>query len=138
MKITNFENHIETRFLDRGFHIYEQDYIQEIDAIGVGEFFAIVLGTTFYKVYVQIEEENINQWTCTCPYDGEVCKHVVAVLYYIHDSKMWLDLPKNTVLDEIETVFDKLSKAEIREFIFTYFKRDDEMREDFLDRFRKK
>lgn len=137
MKITDFEKHIETRFLDRGFHIYEQDYIQEIDAIGVGEFFAIVLGTTFYKVYVQIEEEIINEWSCTCPYDGNICKHVVAVLYYIHDAEMWLELPKDTVLDEIETVFDKLSKKEIKEFIFTYFKRNDEMRDDFLDRFKK-
>ena len=137
MKISNFENHIETRFLDRGFHIYEQDFIQEIEPIGTGEFFAIVLGTTFYKVYVQIEEENITEWNCTCPYDGTICKHVVAVLYYLRDSEMWLELPKNTVLDEIEHVFDRLSKTEIKEFIFDYFKKNDEMRDDFLDKFRK-
>ncbi|WP_338815379.1 SWIM zinc finger family protein [Bernardetia sp. Wsw4-3y2] len=137
MKITDFEKHIETRFLDRGFYIYEQDYIQEIDTIGLGEFFAIVLGTTYYKVYVQIEEETIIAWNCTCPYDGNICKHVVAVLYYIHDSKMWLELPKNNILDEIESIFNTLSKTEIKNFLFDYFKKNDEIRDDFLEKFRK-
>ncbi|WP_291720035.1 SWIM zinc finger family protein [Bernardetia sp.] len=137
MKIHDFESHIETRFVDRGFHIYEQDYIQEIETIGKGEFTATVLGTTFYEIYVELDEEEVVDWNCTCPYDGWICKHVVAVLYYLRDSKMWREIPQSSLLREVEAIFDELSKQEIKEFMMDYLKRNKGFREGFLDEFRK-
>ncbi|MCB9286322.1 MAG: SWIM zinc finger family protein [Lewinellaceae bacterium] len=35
-----------------------------------------------------MSEEQVERWTCTCPYDyGPVCKHVAAALYEVRKKE---------------------------------------------------
>ena len=40
-------------------------------------------GTEVYDVEIQLAGDHVHEWLCGCPYDGVVCKHVVATLLLI-------------------------------------------------------
>jgi len=82
MNFPAFEVEIERKILDRGFDYYENKNVIEVENLGNGEFSALVEGSEDYEVFVQISEGKVIEHSCDCPYDwGDVCKHVVAVLY---------------------------------------------------------
>jgi len=40
---------------------------------------AVVVGTKPYLVKVVLKDDRIEELFCSCPYDGYVCKHIVAL-----------------------------------------------------------
>ena len=55
-----------------------------------GEVEAVVQGTERYKVRMTVDEDGtIHGHRCSCPYDGTMCKHEVAVLYYLRERRKW-------------------------------------------------
>ena len=131
-----FESSVEKKILDRGFEYYEQKYVEEVDALGNGEFSAVVEGTDDYDVFVKIEDQKVSEYTCTCPYDyGDVCKHIVAVLYYIRDAEMHEEEYTHTVEDDLIEVMKTIPAKELYHYIINYAKRHRDFREDFFEKF---
>ena len=62
---------------------YETDAVSELEEISPGEWTATVEGTDDYNVEISMDGNEIESWYCDCPYDGEICKHVVATLLAI-------------------------------------------------------
>ena len=85
--ISNFEKYVLPKILMRGEDYYESDAVLEIEEESPGEWIATVCGTENYKVTVSMEGNEIVAWECDCPYDGNICKHVVATLLAIRDSR---------------------------------------------------
>lgn len=54
--------------------------VEELSRLEDGTLAAWVRGTLTYATSVRIHEDGEHGWTCTCPYPGGVCKHVVAVI----------------------------------------------------------
>jgi uncharacterized Zn finger protein len=136
MNIHNFEQQIESKIIDRGFDYYEQDQVQEVEQVDNGEFFAEVQGSDLYQVYIRFDGDEILSQTCDCPYDyGTVCKHVVAVLYYIRDAEMLKDKPKITISDELRRICEKLPRKNLENIVIDFAKKDKNFREAFLDDF---
>ena len=52
-----------------------------------GEWTATVEGTDDYNVEISMDGNEIESWYCDCPYEGEICKHVVATLLAIRDNR---------------------------------------------------
>ena len=131
-----FESSIEKKILDRGFDYYEQKNVEDVDVLGNGEFSVIVEGTDDYEVFVKIENEKVIDYSCTCPYDyGDVCKHIVAVLYYIRDAEMHKEEYFSTIEDELIEVMKSIPAKELYTYIINYAKRHREFREDFFEEF---
>ena len=61
--------------------------VSELEETSPGEWTATVEGTDEYNVEISMNGKNVESWYCDCPYDGEICKHVVAVLLAIRDKK---------------------------------------------------
>jgi uncharacterized Zn finger protein len=136
MQFPHFEKSVETKILNRGFDYYEQDLVEDIEALGSGEFSAIVQGSDEYEVWVKIDTNEVVEHSCTCPYDwGDVCKHVVAVLYYIRDAEMHTEEYINTTEDQLNVILAELSEAEMRTFILHYAKRYRDFREMLFENF---
>ena len=132
----NFESNIEKKILNRGFDYYEQKNVEDVDVLGNGEFSAVVEGTDDYEVFVKIENEKVTDYTCTCPYDyGDVCKHIVAVLYYIRDAEMHKEEYFSTIEDDLIEVMKTIPAKELYTYIINYAKRHREFREDFFEEF---
>lgn len=137
MNFPAFEIEIERKILDRGFDYYENDNVIDVENLGDGEFSAIVEGSENYEVFVQINKGKVVEHSCDCPYDwGDVCKHVVAVLYYIRDAEIlgkYAD--KEGVKSKLQTIIDDMSEQDIRDYILFYALRNRQFREDFTEEF---
>jgi hypothetical protein len=86
MTIDDFENNVFSKILTRGDTYYRSGQVTSLKLGDDGVCTAIVRGTEDYKVKVTMDGKNISSWSCSCPYDGSMCKHVVAVLFAIREA----------------------------------------------------
>ena len=137
MKFPAFEVDIERKILDRGFDYYENDNVYELENLGNGEFQAVVQGSEEYEVFIKIENGKVTEHTCECPYDwGDICKHEVAVLYYIRDSEIYKEkIDDGGLRSQLQTVIDELTEEELRDYILFYALRNKQFRKDFFEEF---
>ena len=137
MNFPAFEIEIERKILDRGYGYYENDNVIDVENLGDGEFSAIVEGTENYEVFVQINKGKVVEHSCDCPYDwGDVCKHVVAVLYYIRDAEiLGKDADQEGVKSQLQTIIEEMTDQDIRDYILFYALRNRQFREDFMEEF---
>ena len=87
MTLSNFENFVPPHIWMRGEEYFESGAVTELEETEPGEWIAQVEGTKDYEVEVSIEGKEIVYWDCDCPYDGDICKHVVAVILAIRENK---------------------------------------------------
>lgn len=132
-----FEVNIDRKILDRGFDYYENDNVNQVENLGKGEFQAVVQGTEEYEVYITIENGTVTEHSCECPYDwGDICKHEVAVLYYIRDSEIYKEKTNNGGFrSQIQAIIDELTEEKVRDYMLFYALRNKQFRKDFLEEF---
>lgn len=78
--LKNFQDFVPSKIYWRGVDYYESGAVTELTDEGDGEWTAVVEGTEDYEVSVLIDNDGCLDWSCDCPYDGAMCKHVVAML----------------------------------------------------------
>ena len=85
MNLNNFEDHIDSVILERGFNYYQENCVLSLEMTVDNKYNAIVEGTELYRVLVELDNQDEVIYTvCDCPYvHGEFCKHQVAVFYDI-------------------------------------------------------
>ncbi|MGB0864134.1 MAG: SWIM zinc finger family protein [Saprospiraceae bacterium] len=115
MNLNNFEKKVEPKIIDRGFSYYEQDAINNIEEVDKYEFEATVYGSDEYEVYIRLDKnQNILEHSCDCPYDwGNVCKHEVAVMYYLKDTDFSGSSFREAKVEVITKALKKLSKNDL-------------------------
>lgn len=89
-------------------------------------------------MFIQLIGNKITEQTCTCPYFEDydnVCKHIVAVLYYIRRNGMHDDEFIVTISQDIQELLDETSNEELRRFVFNLAKKKRDFREDFFGEF---
>ena len=84
--IDNFEGLVPYKILMRGEEYYESGAVSDLKETLPGEWTATVDGTSSYTVEISLEGDKVDSWYCDCPYDGGICKHVVATLLAIRDN----------------------------------------------------
>ena len=138
LTLSNFENQLSEVLLSRG-----HDYIGNvIDLKNAGneeynQWRAKVQGSETYRVVIQTDlaTEAIRFSSCTCPFDGPICKHQVAVLYSIQltdDEKV----KKPTVsLDKVDDLLSKVTFEELKDYVKLYTNNDTEFKNHLLSSF---
>ncbi len=88
LRLDNFEEVVEPIIVKRGKSYFRSGAIINFTE-DAGEVHAVVQGSERYKVSMEIDADGeIHGHSCTCPYDwGAVCKHEVAVLYYLREKR---------------------------------------------------
>lgn len=86
MTLPEFEKFVPCVILMRGKDYYNDNAVRTLEEISTGEWEATVEGTEEYSVEISLEGNEVESWFCDCPYDGDICKHVVAVLYTIRNE----------------------------------------------------
>lgn len=84
--LDNFEAIVPFKILMRGQEYYELGAVSDLEETSSGEWTATVDGTRSYTVEISLEGDKVDSWYCDCPYDGGICKHVVATLLAIRDN----------------------------------------------------
>lgn len=88
LTLQNFEKEINKTILGRGEKYFSSGCVNALDDNGDGIWTAEVEGTETYTVEIVLKNENnVVDYDCDCPYDGDICKHVVAVLFTLRDTK---------------------------------------------------
>ena len=138
LTLSNFENQLSEVLLSRG-----HDYIGNvIDLKNAGneeynQWRAKVQGSETYRVVIQTDlaTEAIRFSSCTCPFDGPICKHQVAVLFSIQmtdDEKV----KKPTVsLDKVDDLLSKVTFEELKDYVKLYTNNDTEFKNHLLSSF---
>jgi SWIM zinc finger len=89
LTLSNFEKHINDTVLKRGKNYYEQGMVVELEESADNLWQAEVTGSDTYAVEIAIlnnKKKIIDDYSCTCPFEGIICKHVVAVLLAIKEE----------------------------------------------------
>lgn len=143
-----FEQIIDQTILKRGLSYFKKDYVSELTEITVGEYEAIVLGSEEYTVQLEVKNNIITEHNCNCPYDmGPVCKHIVAVIFYLQQDVLGLDQksPAKTkrksaaktksITQQVNGILKALSDQELKDFVQDSCKNDRKFRNYFLASF---
>jgi len=138
MELTSFENHIGNTILQRGKAYYEDGHVESFEEVEHGAWIATVIGSEDYFVEIEFSKRGtVKDCQCDCPYDGELCKHIVAVLYAIRDEqtiklneKQKTSTKRKTKLS-FQELLNKISTDELKTFIVQYGKKSNSFKSDF-------
>src|SRR5947207_9565876 len=89
LTLSNFEKQINDTVLKRGKNYYEQGMVVELEESADNLWQAEITGSDTYAVEIAIlnnKKKVIDDYSCTCPFEGIICKHVVAVLLAIREE----------------------------------------------------
>ena len=135
LTLNNFNNQITGAVLKRGKQYYEDGNVVEISETSEGFWNAEVGGSEFYEVEVQLHKtDEIIESSCDCPYDGDICKHVIAVLYTIREEKVInIDVSETKIPKKLsfQDLLGKITLKEYKEFIRDYASRDKDFKTSF-------
>jgi hypothetical protein len=84
--LDSFEQYIDRTILMRGKSYFESGAVLSMEEIDTGEYEAEVEGADVYEVQVTMQNRIVEAESCSCPYEDDTCKHVVAVLYAIREE----------------------------------------------------
>lgn len=139
--IDNFEGIVPYKILVRGEQYYRGEAVSDLEETSPGEWTATVEGTDSYSVNISMDGNEIDSWDCDCPYDGEICKHVVATLLTIRNHKkekkinieMTVDYDQANV--DIKQCLSIINSQELSQFVCDYASTNKEFRTALLNRF---
>ena len=154
--LNEFEQHIDEDILKRGLRYFKKGCVTSVDELSGGEYEAIVEGSDTYIVQLHVKNGSVTTFNCTCPYDwGPVCKHEVAVMFYLQQDELGLKAKKKsttktstlsdvagkekkavkkkrTIQEQLEEILEKLSPEEMRSYIGEFCGKDKTFRDLFL------
>lgn len=144
IQLDRFEEQIDEVILQRGLNYFRKGYVTDVEEIGYGDYEATVNGREIYTVHLHIEKGIVTEYDCDCPYDqGPVCKHIVAVLFYLQQDVLHLeeDLPtkkttkkakKPSEMEQVDKILHLLPHEELKAFVRDYCKKNKQVRGQFL------
>jgi hypothetical protein len=126
LTLRKFELQISDKIIHRGREYYENDAVVDLEETEKDCWHAEVIGTDTYEVEVVLSgKDKIKSYSCDCPYDGDICKHIVAVLFLLRE-----EFTNNTILKtslpktDFSQLLQKISLEEYQEFILTHASKD--------------
>ncbi len=140
LTLSNFDSKTAPVILQRGLKYFKDGAVEELEETDPGQWQAVVSGTEYYDVEIVLSGKGISSVSCDCPYDGTVCKHVVAVLYAMReqlalDKKLKPAKDRKLGFDDLLLVVDL---EELRDFVRQCKKEDRQFGERFMLHFAEK
>jgi len=138
MKPKEFLKVIPEEILERGRKIRRKGQILELQR-KEDRIEALVEGSYYpcYEVKIRVKGQEIADWECTCPYDGEVCKHATAVILeaFSLEDKEKKGKKRKSKIQLAEEIVDQLSFDELKQLIKDLLPYDLNLRNALLARF---
>ena len=120
----NWKSLFRPHILQRGLDYYEEGAVVSFDKTESG-YRAEVEGTEDYEVEIEIQDGEITDLYCSCPYadDGNCCKHMAAVLYAVDNgepSETGAQNPsdmRNERISGLQKIVADIPEKELRELV---------------------
>ena len=143
--LDRFEEIIDDNILRRGLDYFQSRAIKDFSELSYGCYEAFISGTELYKAQLEIRNNTIIHFNCDCPYDlGPVCKHIVAVIFYLKQDELELSAttPKTTkakkaqpINQQVKRLLDTISHEDLVKFVIENSKKDKKFRNCLLATF---
>ncbi len=121
--LKNFEAQTGSAILQRGKKYYEKGSVTSLEETDDNVWEADVQGSEIYSVEIRINAGyKVSKYECDCPYDDDLCKHVVAVLFALRDEIGETDANKkrSPAKAGFENLLQKITVKELQDFIRKY------------------
>ena len=119
--LDNFDKQAFGSILQRGKDYFKNGLVAELEELDKNTWNAEVYGSDDYSVTVVLNDKNaITGHHCDCPYDGAICKHVLAVCYAIREKKKIIIPISSSSKNTFDNLLKKLSLEECIAFIRWY------------------
>lgn len=141
MTLQNFEDKISETILGRGINYFKKRRVRELEETNHGIWTAEVDGTETYFVTIELHNEDILEWDCECPFEGEICKHVVAVLYAIRENPTTENSTgkktdkRKIKKDYTDLILQKVKVEELKKFLLLQFSSSKGLKNSFIAHF---
>ena len=139
--IKEFKKMVEPAIWKRGKSYFVEGAVDKLEDDGNGHWKAIVSGNDDYEVSVDIQFGKVQEWNCDCPYDGDICKHLVATVLAIQDEKEITTVniqEKEAMPKSFEQLIAAVSADELRHFVKQYAGSDKNFKRAFQVSFAEK
>lgn len=132
----DFKDDFNTRILSRGYEYYEDGLVEDV-LIKDNIITAKVLGTDAYDVSVEVDNGIFIDGDCTCPYasEGNYCKHMAALLYYLDNENLDENNNYTTKEKKIRDSLKNINKKELDAFLVELLTEDRNIYDKFRLRF---
>lgn len=121
----SWKDYFSPVILAQGYDYYVFDHVLDIEENDIG-YTATVDGSESYTVNIDIEDGELIDADCSCPYseDGNYCKHEVAVLYYIENMDAEDSKEKENSNSNLQSIIEKMRDEDVRNLLFSIAKKD--------------
>jgi hypothetical protein len=143
--LDEFELVIDEGILKRGLSYFKKGAVTDFSENSNGEYDALVSGSEEYTVQLKIKNNIIIEHNCDCPYNmGPVCKHIAAVVFYLHHENLGLNpseisnskKPKSkSEIQQVKDLLNNISHRELVDFVNDRSKKDKVFRNYLLASF---
>ncbi|QHT70786.1 hypothetical protein GXP67_31130 [Rhodocytophaga rosea] len=135
LTLENFETHISSAILQRGKQYYQNQAVVSLEETGEDTWQAEVEGSQTYQVELTLKKGNeITDYFCDCPYDGETCKHTVAVFFALREQMPTMKSKrkeKKSGKNIFENLLQSITAKEYQDFIRTYAQKHKDFKTEF-------
>ncbi|WP_181305859.1 SWIM zinc finger domain-containing protein [Rufibacter sp. XAAS-G3-1] len=135
LTLQNFETQTPPSILQRGQQYYSAQAVTMLEETDAQVWQAEVEGTELYQVELKLGKKGeVKEYFCDCPYDGDLCKHVVAVLYAVRaESKKPTKAPptEKRGRNVFEHLLKTITVAEYQDFVRQYAAKNKGFKSDF-------
>jgi len=129
--LSQFLKLADPAILDRGREYFRNGHVTSFEEIVPGEYEAVVEGTDDYIVNLTVIDGNIEDHSCTCPYDyGSVCKHIVAAVLFLQKETGVIPdsekknkkekkpaAKKKTIAEQVDELLESVSSDDLKGFV---------------------
>ena len=120
LTITNFEQYFSYYMLLKG-RDYFENYIVSFFEESTNHYVANIKGSYLYITEVELGDDGeIISSDCSCPYDGNVCKHQIALFYKVHAhiTEQRRAINHESYYDNLQNAYRDLSQKDLIDIIF--------------------
>ena len=138
--LDDFEKVIGGRVLERGKKYFEDGAVDEPVELEPGLYEATVQGSEDYTVRVRATDDAITEYDCDCPYDGGICKHVVALIHQMREEDLFTGSGtevtgtkrKPTVSERLDKALAEVPREDLVAFVRERCLADESLRQHFF------
>ena len=136
MTIQNFDKFVDKTLVKQGKEAFEKGQVSSLEELEDGLWVATVEGATTYEVEILLHKNTIRETSCSCerPRKG-VCYHTIAAFLAIEAKKQQKATKEKKGTkgkrDNLKSLFEKISRAELEMFIKTYMAKNKVFKSDF-------
>lgn len=134
MTIHDFSESLPQNIVQRGREYFENGKVQQYtvkENLSQSAYRSVIRGSDLYTAEVTIQQPagDVIFYRCSCPIGGEVCKHIVALLFEISESE---DQPRRETAKTAEgETIHQLTEKELKDYVTALISENSDVKKHF-------